>query len=63
MSSRRHLIINPSNAATTYGYNAAQNIMRFDLGNQGLMVGKDIRLEFDVDFKKANKVTTTKNEA
>ena len=32
MSSRRHLIINPSNAASTYGYNAAQNTMRFDIG-------------------------------
>lgn len=57
MSSRRHLIINPSNAATTYGYSAAQNTMRFDIGNQGMMVAKDIRLEFDVDFFKADNTT------
>ena len=56
-AARRHLIINPSNAAATYGYSAAQNTMRFDIGNQGLMVAKDIRLEFEVNFKKLGGAT------
>lgn len=59
MSSRRHLIISPSNASASYGYSGAQNTMRFDIGNQGLMIGKDIRLEFDVDFAKANAAVPT----
>ena len=62
MGTRRHLIINPSNAAATYGYSAAQNTMRFDIGNQGMMVAKDIRLEFDVNFKKANNAVPTMAE-
>ena len=62
MGTRRHLIINPSNAASTYGYSAAQNTMRFDIGNQGMMVAKDIRLEFDVNFKKANNAVPTMAE-
>ena len=49
---KRYLSVQPSNATSTdqYSYNSGQSLIRFDLGNQGVLRAKDVRLSFNIEF-------------
>ena len=49
---KRYLSIQPSNATSTdtYSYRSGQSLLRFDLGNQGILRASDVRLSFDIKF-------------
>ena len=54
--SKRNLVLTPSNSTSTNEYASQnnQNVLRFDIGSSGLMIGKDIRLEAEVEFYKTD---------
>ena len=49
---KRYLSVQPSNATATdvYSYSSGQSLIRFDLGNQGVLRADDVRLSFDIEF-------------
>ena len=49
---KRYLSVQPSNATSddTYSYSSGQSLIRFDLGNQGVLRADDVRLSFDIEF-------------
>ena len=56
---KKHLTIAPSNSTSdnTYSSSNNQSVLRFDIGSSGMMIGQDVRLEFDVTFQKVNGTT------
>ena len=53
---KRHLVIAPTNSTANdqYSYTNGQQYIRWDISNSGILVAKDLRLEFEVEFFKSN---------
>lgn len=51
---KKHLTIAPSNSTSdnTYSSSNNQSVLRFDIGSSGMMIGQDVRLEFDITYNR-----------
>ena len=56
---KKHLTIAPSNSTSdnTYSSSNNQSVLRFDIGSSGMMIGQDVRLEFEMEFFHTNGAT------
>lgn len=61
---KRHLVIAPTNSTAddTYSYSNGQQYIRFDISNSGILIAKDLRFEFEVEFFKSNNAVPTMAE-
>ena len=56
---KKHLTIAPSNSTSDNSYSSSNNqsVLRFDVGSSGMMIGQDVRLEFEIEFFKTDGAT------